>query len=121
MSDEYPLFPTLSEAGKEEAQALVDGFRDALTKSATEAIGKLYTDVVTHIESDSWTNYRTDLMNGFRNYGNRMVQGEHDFKTIRQAIYEEFREEIIKDLDQDLVKEVADLKETVEIIRRHHE
>ena len=118
--NKYPLYPTLSEAGKEEAQNLVDDFIKVLTKAAEEAISRLYTDLTPHIESDSWTNYRNDMMAGFKDYGNRMVQGEHDFKEIRQAIYKEFRKDIIKDLNQDLVKENEDLKRQLEQERAWH-
>ena len=87
MSNEYPLYPTLSEPGKEEAQKLIDQFKVDLTNAADEVLGKMYCDVIPHIESDSWTNYRNAMMDGFRNYDNRMVQGEHDFKDIRAEIY----------------------------------
>ncbi len=114
MSEEYPLFPTLSEAGAEEAQALVEQFKVQLKKAAEEVLSNLYTDVAAHIESDSWTNYRNDMMDGFKNYENSLVQGEHDFKEIRQAILKLHREEIIADLNQDMVKEIEDLKEQIE-------
>jgi hypothetical protein len=110
MSEQYPLFPELSEDGAKEAQALIDRFKVALTKAAEEAIGNLYCDIAIHIGSDSWTNYRNAMMDGYRNYSNRLVQGEHDFAEIRQAIYKEFREEINADLDQDNLKRIAELE-----------
>ena len=114
MESEYPLFPELPPAGAEQAQELIDKFKTEMTKIANGVLGELYVDVADHIESDAWINYRNDMMAGFRNYGNRMIQGEHDFKTIRQEIYKEFRDDIIADLNQDLVKEVAELKADVE-------
>jgi predicted HAD superfamily phosphohydrolase len=111
MAEEFPLYPELSEEGAQEAQKLVDRFKAELTKAADNAIGDLYCDVATHIESDSWTNYRNKLMDGLQNYDNRLVQGEHDFKKIRQSILEEHREDLIKDLNQDLVQENEALKE----------
>ena len=116
---EYPLFPTLNEAGAQEAQALIDDFKTQITKAAEEAVGKLYTDVVPHIESASWTNYRNELMEGLRNYNNRKVQGEFDFKAIRRQIYIDFREDIIADLNSDLVEEIESLKQTIEIMQRY--
>lgn len=113
MNSEYPLYPELSEVGKQQAQKLVDSFKAQLKKTADGVLGELYCDVVAHIESDSWTNYRNDMMAGFKNYNNRFVQGEHDFKTIRQQIFKEFREDIIKDLNQDMVKEIEELKATI--------
>ena len=119
MNQEFPLSPTLSEAGAEEAQALIDDFKVQITKAAEEAVSKLYTDVAPHIESDSWTNYRNELMEGFKNYDNRKIQGEFDFKAIRKQIYIDFREDIIADLNQDLVEEIESLKNTIEIMRRY--
>jgi len=113
MSDEYPLYPGLSEDGAKLAQSIIDEFKKELVKVATGAIDELYVDVAAYIESDSWTNYRNHLMNGLSNYNNREKQGDYDFKKIRQAIYEEFREDIINDLNQDLVKEVEDLKKHI--------
>ncbi len=110
MSDQFPLYPDLPEDGEKQAQSLVNAFKSELIKAAEEAIGTLYCDVAMHIESDSWGNYRIELMDGLKNYANRKIQGEHDFKEIRQSIYREFRDEIIVDLNQDLVEENKDLK-----------
>ena len=49
-------------------------------------------------------------MDGFKDYNNRLVQGEYDFKQIREKIYKDYREEIIKDLNQDMIKEIENLK-----------
>ena len=117
MSKEYPLFPELSEAGQEEAQKLVDSFKENLKKVADEAIRELYCNVATYIETDSWTNFRNDLLDGFRDYKNRKIHAEYDFKKIRAAIYKEYREEIIKDLNQDMVKEIEDLKKQIKFMQ----
>lgn len=108
---EYPLFPVLPEEAQEEAIKLIEEFKVELSKAADDAIGKLYVDVMMHIESDSWTNFRLYLMNGLKHYPNNKIQGQHDFKEIRQAIYKEFRSEIIEDLNQDIQKENEELKE----------
>jgi len=114
MKDEYPLYPELPEAGKVEAQKLIDDFKGKLKKAADEAIADMYCDVAVFIESDSWSNYRNKMMDGFRDYGNRKIQGDYDFKEIRKAIYKEFREDIIEDLNQDMVDEIASLKKQLE-------
>ena len=92
---EYPLFPMLPEAGKVEAQAILDQFKGRMVKTCEEALGRLYVEVIPHIESDSWTNFRNNMMDGFKGYQNRLVQGEYDFKAIREKIYSEYRAEII--------------------------
>ena len=85
--DEYPLYPELTEAGKKEAVELIESFKTALKKVAEETISNLYCDVIQYIESDSWNNFRNELMSGLKNYANRRIQGEYDFKAIRQQIY----------------------------------
>ena len=115
--NEYPLYPELPESGREEAQALIDDFKKKLVDAAKEAISNLYTDVMVHIESDSWMNYRNEMMKGFKDYNNRKVQGEFDFKAIRKQIYKDFRADIINDLNQDMVDEIQALKTQLEIER----
>ena len=117
MTDQYPLYPELSEAGKEEAQALIEKFKVQLKKAFDNVLSDMYTDIVVHIESDSWTNYRNHMLDGFKNYNNRKIQGEYDFKEIRQAILRNHREDIIEDLNQDMVKEIEDLKKTIEMLQ----
>lgn len=116
MSEEYPLYPELSEEGKKEAQQLISGFKELLKKAAEEVISTLYTDVVEYIETDSWRNFRNQIMDGFQNYNNRKIQSAYDFKEIRQAILKEHREDIIKDLNQDMVKEIESLKKIIELM-----
>jgi hypothetical protein len=119
MTKEYPLYPSLPEEGQKEAQQLIDWFKEKLKKSAEEVLSDFYCKIMPYAETDSWTNFRNELLDGFRNYGNRKIQAEYDFKEIRQAIFTEYRDEIIQDLNQDLVKEVEDLKRTIEIIGRN--
>lgn len=109
----YPLSPVLSEEGQKEAQELINSFKEKLKLAADEAIGDLYCHVAHYIESDSWGNFTQQLLDGFKNYNNRKIQGKYDFDEIRKAIFKEYREELIPDLNQDLVKENKDLKDRI--------
>ena len=117
MSKEYPLYPGLPEEGENEAQSLMDKFKEQMKKAADEVLGELYCDVAVYIESDSWSNFRNELMDGFKNYDNRKIQSKYDFKDIRQAILKEHREDIIADLNQDLLEEIESLKGQLEFQR----
>ena len=110
-NDVYPLYPMLPDQAQAQAQELINNFKKELIKVADDAIGNLYCDVTHHIESASWTNFRGHLLDGLCNYNNRHTQGDYDFKRIRRTIYEEYRDEIIADLDQDLIIENTRLKE----------
>lgn len=118
---EYPLYPDLTKEGGLEAQALMDVFKEkakeALTKVVDEIFGQLYCDVAMYIQSDSWSNFRNDLLEGFKNYNNRRIQAEYDFAQIRQCIYKDFREDIIKDLDQDNLKRIEQLEKELKFER----
>jgi hypothetical protein len=120
--NEFLLFPELQEGGAEEAQALIEKFRDKLKIEAANVISSImdefYFDIVPHIESDAWTNYRNDLMNGLKNYRNRKIQGEFDFKEIRRAIFKEFKDDIIEDLNQDHLKTIESLRKQLDDMRR---
>jgi len=115
---DFPLYPRLSKAGEEEAQLLIDNFKKKIAKVAEETIESLYCDIAPHIESDSWGNFRNEIMDGYRNYDNRKIQNEYDFKIIRESILKNHREDIIKDLDQDMLKEIDNLKKTIEEIQK---
>lgn len=117
MSELYPLFPRLSEEGALEAEKIVERFKDKFKRAAEECLGEIYCDIPAYIESDAWTNFRNDLMAGFRNYGNHKLQADYDFKAIRQQIYVDFRDDIIKDLDQDNLEKIKNLEEEVKRLR----
>ncbi len=88
MSEEFPLCPELREKAKIEAQALMDEFKKKMESLAKEILSQLYCDVA--------------------------MYGDYYFATIRQTIYEEHREEIIKEVEQDIVKENASLTKQLE-------
>ena len=118
MSENYPLYPTLTEQGETEAQQIMDAFKERFKDAASgiinDIMGDIYCDVVPHIGSDSWTNYCNHIMSGFRGYktecGNHAIQ----FKELRQAIYKNNKEEIVRDLNQDLVEQVEKLEKQIE-------
>jgi hypothetical protein len=110
---EYPLFPELPPVASEQAQILIDKFKEQLALIAEKTISEFYCDVAVHIESDSWTNFRNQLLDGLKNYDNRKIQASYDFKAIRKSILENHREEIISDLNQDMVNEIISLKEQI--------
>ena len=113
-TERFPLYPDLSEEGKQEVEKLLGNFKLKMKQIAEEVISDLYCDAGDYIESDAWNNFRCTLMAGFQNYSNRHRQGEYDFAKIRAEIFKQFRDEIIPDLNQDLVKENNALKEEIE-------
>ena len=110
MNDKYPLYPRLTEEGEVEAQAIMDSFKPRILSLVDELMGDLYTDISMHVESDHWSNYKNQMMDGFKDYGNGSKIHTHDFKELRKTIYANNKNEIIADLNQDLVEENERLK-----------
>ena len=116
--DRDNFYPLLPEEGKKEAQSLINAFKDKLKRVADEVIGDLYCDVSCYIESDNWLNFRNQLLEGFKNYGNSKIHNMYDFKKIRQSILKNHREDIIKDLNQDMLEEIERLKECIKSLKK---
>lgn len=117
MNNEYPLYPELTEQGKLEAQKIMDSFKTKLVKLMEEVLCDIYTDVSYYVESDHWSNYRNALMDGFKGYHDGKPNHEYDYKELRQAIYNNHKEEIVKDLNKDLVEENERLKSMIESLQ----
>lgn len=121
MSEDYPLCPELTEQGKKEAQRIMDSFKPVITKLVTEAVeavmSDLYCNVSFYVESDHWENYRLTLLDGFKNYKRGESNHEHDFDKLRRAIWQNHRDEMIKDLNQDLVNENQELREEIKRLK----
>lgn len=113
MSDKYPLYPALTEQGEKEAQQIMDSFKPKIKALVDELMGELYCNVSYHVESDHWSNYRNELMDGFKGYAKGASIHQHDFAELRKAIYDNNKKEIVSDLNQDLVKEVKRLEEHI--------
>jgi len=118
MSEDYPLYPELTEQGKEEAQKIMDSFKPKLVALMNEVLGDLYTDVSYYVDSDHWTNYRNALMDGFKGYRGGRANHTYDYKELRQAIYSNHKDEVVKDLNQDLVEENEKLKNEIVQLRQ---
>jgi len=107
-------YPELSEQGKVECQLLMDKFEKELKSFALKTMENITTDfyanVTPYIESDHWANYRNSILNDISNYG---TLPKYEKDRIRKAIYANHKEEIIKDLNQDLLKEIESLKKTI--------
>lgn len=114
--DREVFYPELNIEGMSEAQVLMNNFKkDArltLDSLLGDYLGKVYCDIIPQIESDSWSNYRNAIMDGYKDYNNREIR-EWDFKAIRQKIYKDFKEEIDKDLNQDNLDRIEELEATV--------
>lgn len=110
---EDKFYPELDQNGKDQAQELMNSFKLKLADCAKNVFDDFYCDVTTHIESDSWQNFRTDIINGIQGYTEHSKKYPHDYSRIRESIIKNHREELIKDLDIDNLKEIEKLKRDV--------
>jgi len=104
------FYPELSEKGKLEALKLIDSFKGQMAQVSDKIIMDLYCDILPHIESDAWQNFKNQILNELCDYKS---DSDLDYGRIRKTIYKEHKEQIDKDLDQDLLKEIKMLKSTI--------
>jgi hypothetical protein len=117
---QFDIFPELDEQGKLEAQKLIDRFKENMMKIAEEVLGDLYCDVVVHIETDSWTNYRNKMMDGLMDYGNQTLLKQKSYRALRGKLLHDYAPKIIDDLNKDLLDEIAELKRQIESMQHNH-
>ena len=124
MTDEreerYPLYPSLSDKAAEEAQTLLENFKEQLKKAANDALDDIYCNVVNHIESDSWTNFRNAFSEGVADYKHSKLADKGLIERTRRSILKHHRDELINDLNQDLVEEIAELKAKLKQYKEWH-
>jgi len=112
------LCPELTEQGKQQAQLVMDKFKKDMSNAVKEAMDVFYTDVVIHIESDSWLNYQNAIIHALYSYTAISKEDHYAKAEVRSAIYAGAKEEIDKDLNQDLVEKIKSLEDQIEMIHR---
>lgn len=99
----------LAKAGEE----YIAKFKDRFKRVAEEVLGEIYVNLMPHIESDSWQNYRNDLRSAFaHDYAKpEWLRDEHLWaREFRAMIVKEHPEALLDGLNKDLLKQVEDLK-----------
>lgn len=114
MNEDKPL---LNEQGEKDAQRFLDNFKERMRKLVDEVMGEAYVECMPWIEADSWGNMRNHLLEWIRGYRELL---DWDAKQVREAIYREYREDIIKDLNQDHLERIKELEEHLEFERNLH-
>ena len=112
-------YPELSEQGNQDALHLIERFKAKLQKCAEETISELYCDLVPHIETDAWMNYREEIRLAMsKQYGECLTNEELWARDFREAIFKEHRAELEKGLIADLTARIKSLEEILELTRR---
>lgn len=113
MTDEYK--PLLCEQGEKDAQAFLDSFKERMRKIVDEVMRDAYVECMPWIEADSWGNMRNHMLSWLQGY---RELPNWDRKRVREAIYKEYREDIIRDLNQDHIERIKELEKWLEEERK---
>lgn len=111
----------LSEKGQQEAIELVERFKGELKAVAEKAISGLYCDLIPHIETDAWTNYREQLRIELQKHyvQQATVSDEGAWAMyVREAIFKQFRAELEQGVIADLTKRIEFLEKLLNDSRR---
>lgn len=108
-------FPMLSEEGEKQAEQFINSFKKKMKDCADEILGEIYVNLIPHIQTDAWMNYRNDMRSELeREYfkTNDWLKSEEIWAcNLRKAFYKQFKDELIDARVKDLEKEVAKYKE----------
>lgn len=113
------LYPDISEEAKKELELLLSDFQQKILNQVKEIQSDFYTEIAPHIESDVWTNIRIKILDGLKNYKYANKIFGYDYKLIRKQIFEENKEEIIKDLNEDLLFKIKSLEEEIRNLHKN--
>ena len=106
----------LSPKALEDAAKLIEQFKAELVKTSEKVISDMYCDILPHIESDGWSNMKTQILQDLKNYSNHA--SKYDYKVIREQILKENRDEIIKDLNSDLLEINRQLEDEIKHLKK---
>lgn len=84
-----------------------------IADKAKEVLSTVYTDYVPYIESDAWLNYREELKNELAGKAYKEVTTSESLwaKDVRTKILQESQSELISKLNQDLLRQIDELKQ----------
>lgn len=84
-----------------------------ITEKAKEALSTVYTDYAQYIESDAWLNYREELKNELAGKTYKEVTTSESLwaKDVRTKIFQENQRDLLPKLNQDLLKQIDELKQ----------
>jgi hypothetical protein len=113
---------SVPEHGKTVEQRIFSEFTNKFKKLTSEILGEVETDFLPHIETDLVLNERDEVINALTSKWNnpnaeRFVIGSYEAREIRARIFEENRDTIITELDQDNLKKIAELEQTIKIMQ----
>lgn len=98
----------------QEAEIYIEQFKVKMKRIADETLSQLYINLVHHIETDAWQNYRNDLRSVLSSQYARdeWLRDDHVWaREFRARIVQEHRDALIDGLNQDLEKQVKHLQE----------
>lgn len=113
-NEEFPLYPRLSDEGKEQTQRDLNEFGELIKKSLdgvlSQWIHEFIEDYIHDTEHAAWQSLRQRFFTGLRAYNRNKKTYSRDYQVIRDHIFDHYREDLIKDIDQDNIKKIEQLE-----------
>ena len=109
--------PELTELGIAEISDLIENFKRRLLDESNNVIdsvlGDYYNNLPAYINSDAWTSFRSQVIDGIINY-DQHESSRYDFKRLRADLLKNHRSELTADLNTDLLEENKRLQERID-------
>lgn len=122
MSQDEMQWPQMTEEQLKLCERLIEKFKGQLKSAAEDALSTVYVDVMPHIESDTFLNFKSQAMSVIRGYATKdaTMIGDYSGQKIRAKIFEEHRVEIIELLNQDHLCKIKELQEDLKREREYN-
>lgn len=122
MSHDEIKWPEMNDAQRELMERLVNNFKKKMLSAAEDAMATFYCDILPHIESDVFLNFKTHALSAVKGYAREdALRGDsYSGVEIRNQIYRDHKDEIVKLLDGDNLKRIKQLEEDLKRERSYN-
>lgn len=104
----------LGDEEKQQAEALLQSFAERMKNLANEIIGDAWVELMPYIDTDVWSNVRTQFTSDLISYPEFCKHSARNAKELRKRMLREHREEIVNDTIRDLEEEIVKLLARIE-------
>jgi hypothetical protein len=122
MTEAELKWPQMTEEQLSLCERLIEKFKGQLKSAAEDALSTVYVDVMPHIESDTFLNFKSQAMSVIRGYATKdaLTAGDYSGQHIRAKIFEEHKNELVELINQDHLATIKGLREDLKCEREYN-
>lgn len=122
MTSQNIKWPEMTEAQNAFCVSLIEKFKGDLKEVAEDVLNQLYTDVIPHLETDTFLNFKSHMLSAVQGYARSYALDDGDLtgRRIREVIYKDHKDELVKLIDHDNVMRITELEKQLRQEREYN-